>query len=269
MLLMESTIEPLEKITSMSNMGMALRKELQVAIWGLSTGPPTFSFAQNSFGRPDEAVAEETLANHKRCNNSFVHDLFQAQFRSSLTCPKCHRQSNTFDPFLCASVPVPQTRRRPLYVTVLYLSQQPRQDCNSVYVGSTRRKFMDRMKEHRRAFIRNMPEKSNFAKHLIECGHWSDFEIVPCHFASTLLLPLLPFPTLSLPSLTLSSPTSPPLDLSRHKGHKTKPDDFRPISLRSIFCSFRTYYLQICNAFPRRKFCDYSKPAWLPERPLL
>ncbi|KAG8239215.1 hypothetical protein J437_LFUL018992 [Ladona fulva] len=58
------------------------------------------------------------------------------------------------------------------------------QDCNSVYVGSTGRKFMDRMKEHRRAFIRNMPEKSNFAKHLIEFGHWSDFEIVPCHFAS-------------------------------------------------------------------------------------
>ncbi|XP_046408521.1 ubiquitin carboxyl-terminal hydrolase 43 isoform X2 [Ischnura elegans] len=86
-----------------------------------------YKIIKNSFGRPDEAVAEETLANHKRCNNSFVHDLFQAQFRSSLTCPKCLRQSNTFDPFLCASVPVPQTQRRSIFATVLYLSQQPRQ----------------------------------------------------------------------------------------------------------------------------------------------
>lgn len=84
---------------------------------------------QNSFGRPDEVVAAETLANHVRCNNSFVHAVFQAQFRSSLTCPRCQRQSNTFDPFLCASVPVPQNQRIPIYVTVLYTSQQPRQVC--------------------------------------------------------------------------------------------------------------------------------------------
>jgi ubiquitin carboxyl-terminal hydrolase 31 len=82
---------------------------------------------QNSFGRPDAIVAEETLANHKRCNNSFVHSLFQAQFRSSLTCPKCQRQSNTFDPFLCVSIPVPQNQTKPLFVSVVYLSQQPRQ----------------------------------------------------------------------------------------------------------------------------------------------
>ncbi|XP_059472470.1 ubiquitin carboxyl-terminal hydrolase 43 [Neocloeon triangulifer] len=82
---------------------------------------------KNSFGRPDAIVAEETLANHKRCNNSFVHSLFQAQFRSSLTCPKCQRQSNTFDPFLCVSIPVPQDQSKPLFVSVVYLSQQPRQ----------------------------------------------------------------------------------------------------------------------------------------------
>lgn len=83
---------------------------------------------QNSFGRPDDIVAAETLANHVRCNNSFVHAVFQAQFRSSLTCPRCHRQSNTFDPFLCVSVPVPQNHRQMnLFVNVLYTSQQPRQ----------------------------------------------------------------------------------------------------------------------------------------------
>ncbi|XP_063230596.1 ubiquitin carboxyl-terminal hydrolase 31 isoform X2 [Bacillus rossius redtenbacheri] len=86
-----------------------------------------YKVVKNTFGRPDEVVAAETLANHVRCNNSFVHTVFQAQFRSSLTCPRCHRQSNTFDPFLCMSVPVPQTQHRPLYVTVLYTAQQPRQ----------------------------------------------------------------------------------------------------------------------------------------------
>lgn len=35
-------------------------------------------------------------------------------FRSSLTCPHCLKQSNTFDPFLCISLPIPlrQTRWR-------------------------------------------------------------------------------------------------------------------------------------------------------------
>lgn len=82
---------------------------------------------QNSFGRPDDVVARETLENHIRQNDSFVLAVFQAQFRSSLTCPRCQRQSNTFDPFLCVSVPVPQEQPRPLYVTILYTSQQPRQ----------------------------------------------------------------------------------------------------------------------------------------------
>ncbi|KAL1452809.1 hypothetical protein WDU94_007004, partial [Cyamophila willieti] len=69
----------------------------------------------------------ETLANHVRCNNSFVHSVFQAQFRSSLTCPRCKSQSNTFDPFLCVSVPVPRNQFQPLYVTILYTAQSPRQ----------------------------------------------------------------------------------------------------------------------------------------------
>ncbi|XP_074094318.1 ubiquitin carboxyl-terminal hydrolase 31 [Cotesia typhae] len=87
-----------------------------------------YKIIKNSFGRPDEQVAYETLANHERCNHSFVHAIFQAQFRSSLTCPSCRRQSNTFDPFLCISVPVPQQHRQiNLYVNVLYTSQQPRQ----------------------------------------------------------------------------------------------------------------------------------------------
>lgn len=82
---------------------------------------------QNNNGRSDEIIAAETLANHMRCNNSFVQAVFQAQFRSSLTCPMCHKQSNTFDPFHCISVQLPQTDFQPVYVNVLYLSQHPKQ----------------------------------------------------------------------------------------------------------------------------------------------
>lgn len=83
--------------------------------------------SQNNFGRPDEHVAAEALENHLRCNNSIIQDIFGAQFRSSLTCPGCGRQSATFDPFLCVSLPIPAAKQQcPVYVNVVYLAQQPR-----------------------------------------------------------------------------------------------------------------------------------------------
>lgn len=56
-----------------------------------------------------------------RCNDSIVLDLFQAQYRSSLACPKCNQQSTTFDPFLCLSLPIPQREERPIYITVVFV----------------------------------------------------------------------------------------------------------------------------------------------------
>ncbi|XP_066153397.1 ubiquitin carboxyl-terminal hydrolase 31 [Euwallacea fornicatus] len=78
-------------------------------------------------GRPDEVIAAETLENYRRCNNSFIQSVFQAQYRSSLSCSRCRTQSNTFDPFQCISVQLPQFHKQNIYVTVVYTSQQPRQ----------------------------------------------------------------------------------------------------------------------------------------------
>ena len=61
--------------------------------------------------------------------------MFQAQFRSSLTCPTCERQSNTFDPFLCVSLPIPQKQLLPVFVNVLYIDQSPRQVKIGLTVG--------------------------------------------------------------------------------------------------------------------------------------
>ncbi|CAG9786182.1 unnamed protein product [Diatraea saccharalis] len=86
---------------------------------------------KNTCGKPDEVVAAETLANHARRNSSFVQAVFQAQYRSALTCAKCERTSCTFDPFHCVSVQLPSRLATalpsPLPVNVVYVNQQPRQ----------------------------------------------------------------------------------------------------------------------------------------------
>ncbi|XP_028258609.1 ubiquitin carboxyl-terminal hydrolase 43a [Parambassis ranga] len=55
-----------------------------------------------------------------RGRHSFVQEHFQAQYRSSLTCPHCLKQSNTFDPFLCISLPIPLRQTRPMCVTLVF-----------------------------------------------------------------------------------------------------------------------------------------------------
>ncbi|VTJ58332.1 Hypothetical predicted protein [Marmota monax] len=57
---------------------------------------------------------------------SFVQSHFQAQYRSSLTCPHCLKQSNTFDPFLCVSLPIPLRQTRFLSVTLVFLCKSQR-----------------------------------------------------------------------------------------------------------------------------------------------
>jgi ubiquitin carboxyl-terminal hydrolase 31 len=89
---------------------------------------------QSSIGRPDEVVAAEALANHTRCNNSYIYDLFQALYRSSLTCPSCHHRSNTFDPFLSVSLPIPHKSQQAVFVTVVRLSSAITESSKSRYI---------------------------------------------------------------------------------------------------------------------------------------
>ncbi|XP_077575382.1 ubiquitin carboxyl-terminal hydrolase 43a isoform X2 [Stigmatopora nigra] len=62
---------------------------------------------------------EDLTSKQPRGRNSFVQEHFQAQYRSSLTCPHCLKQSNTFDPFLCISLPIPLRQTRPICVTLV------------------------------------------------------------------------------------------------------------------------------------------------------
>ena len=79
-------------------------------------------------------MAAEALANHARCNNSFIYDLFQALYRSSLRCPICHHHSNTFDPFLSVSLPIPHKATQAVLVTVIYADTAER-SCSRESMG--------------------------------------------------------------------------------------------------------------------------------------
>ncbi|VDI45341.1 ubiquitin carboxyl-terminal hydrolase 31 [Mytilus galloprovincialis] len=72
----------------------------------------------------DESLAEEVLANSHGC---FMYNMFQALYRSSLQCANCSKQSNTFESYLCLSLPLPHKRKRPVFVTIVYLDGDPKQ----------------------------------------------------------------------------------------------------------------------------------------------
>ncbi|XP_077980772.1 ubiquitin carboxyl-terminal hydrolase 43-like [Glandiceps talaboti] len=86
---------------------------------------------KSTSNKSDEVLAAEAQANYMRYNHSFVYDLFQAQYKSSLKCPHCQRQRNTFEPYLCLSLPLPQKNLRLLKVIAVYGSQIP----NMVQIG--------------------------------------------------------------------------------------------------------------------------------------
>uniref|UniRef100_A0A4W6FRQ4 ubiquitinyl hydrolase 1 n=1 Tax=Lates calcarifer TaxID=8187 RepID=A0A4W6FRQ4_LATCA len=70
--------------------------------------------------------SSSTSSQQPRGRHSFVQEHFQAQYRSSLTCPHCLKQSNTFDPFLCISLPIPLRQTRPMCVTLVFSTKGQR-----------------------------------------------------------------------------------------------------------------------------------------------
>ncbi|XP_054891437.1 ubiquitin carboxyl-terminal hydrolase 43 isoform X1 [Poeciliopsis prolifica] len=78
-------------------------------------------------GGADEAPCPDPIPSQQpRAQHSFVQEHFQAQYKSSLTCPHCLKQSNTFDPFLCISLPIPLRQTRLLCVTLVFSTKGQR-----------------------------------------------------------------------------------------------------------------------------------------------
>jgi len=61
-----------------------------------------------SNGRADNVVADEAWDVHKQRNDSYITDLFHGQYKSTLVCPVCGKNSIVFDPFTIMSVPMPK-----------------------------------------------------------------------------------------------------------------------------------------------------------------
>ncbi|XP_076844764.1 ubiquitin carboxyl-terminal hydrolase 43 [Brachyhypopomus gauderio] len=93
-----------------------------------SSSPSSCGSNRNKTCGTGLAGGEETPASEcpGPVRHSFVQEHFQAQYKSSLTCPHCQKQSHTFDPFLCISLPIPLRQTRPLCVTLVFSNKGQR-----------------------------------------------------------------------------------------------------------------------------------------------
>ena len=63
----------------------------------------------------DLSAAERFWDLHLQRNDSVVVDLFHGQYRSTITCPECHRVSITYDPYTTVPVPIPKLKKVDVY----------------------------------------------------------------------------------------------------------------------------------------------------------
>ncbi|XP_010719590.2 ubiquitin carboxyl-terminal hydrolase 43 [Meleagris gallopavo] len=97
--------------------GNAQHDALEFLLWLLDRMHEDLGSASPAPG--PRAAHQRSAEQSGASGESFVQSHFQAQYRSSLTCPHCRKQSNTFDPFLCISLPIPVRQTRALNVTLV------------------------------------------------------------------------------------------------------------------------------------------------------
>lgn len=73
--------------------------------------------------RPDDELANETWANYKMKNDSFIVDNFHGLLKSRVICPTCDRVSATFDPFVFLSLPLLVKKERAIQVRHIPFNQ--------------------------------------------------------------------------------------------------------------------------------------------------
>ncbi|XP_074486614.1 ubiquitin carboxyl-terminal hydrolase 43a [Sebastes fasciatus] len=91
-----------------------------------SSSSKTKANAKGPSSSDDPSSSSSASTQQPRDRHSFVQEHFQAQYRSSLTCPHCLKQSNTFDPFSCISLPIPLRQTRPMCVTLVFSTKGQR-----------------------------------------------------------------------------------------------------------------------------------------------
>ena len=97
---------------------------------------------QDNNGVPDEKAALTSWENHLKRNDSVIVDLFQGQFKSTLTCLQCGFSSVTFEAFMYLSVPIPSSPHVTLVDCVRHFTKAER-------VSGSNSWFCARCKTHR------------------------------------------------------------------------------------------------------------------------
>lgn len=74
---------------------------------------------KDSNGRPDEEVSADHWSAFYDRNQSVIVDLMYGQLKSRLICKVCQNISNTFDPFLALSLPIPKNKFSKILITYM------------------------------------------------------------------------------------------------------------------------------------------------------
>uniref|UniRef100_A0A8C5R3A9 ubiquitinyl hydrolase 1 n=1 Tax=Leptobrachium leishanense TaxID=445787 RepID=A0A8C5R3A9_9ANUR len=110
--------------------GNSQQDALEFLLWLLDRISEDLNSSNKTVAKPPSGAEQRptspSSSPHAGGTHSFVEEHFQAQYRSSLTCPHCHKQSDTFDPFLCVSLPIPLRQTRALNVVLVFQSKQHR-----------------------------------------------------------------------------------------------------------------------------------------------
>uniref|UniRef100_A0A667X1Z8 ubiquitinyl hydrolase 1 n=1 Tax=Myripristis murdjan TaxID=586833 RepID=A0A667X1Z8_9TELE len=106
--------------------GNSQHDALEFLLWLLDRVHEDINLSSYSNNNNKTKAAGKSQSQQPKVGHSFVQEHFQAQYKSSLTCPHCLKQSNTFDPFLCISLPIPLRQTRPLCVTLVFSTKGQR-----------------------------------------------------------------------------------------------------------------------------------------------
>lgn len=98
-------------------------------------------------GLPADEAALHSWNFYKLHNNSIIVDMFQGQYRSTLRCLTCGRESVTFSPFMYLTLPLPSSGRVTLAECIEHFSRPER-------VGGADRWYCENCAAHREAFKR-------------------------------------------------------------------------------------------------------------------
>jgi ubiquitin C-terminal hydrolase len=73
---------------------------------------PYIEMKEKTSEETDLEASKRWWTNHLKRENSIIVDLFQGQYKGTITCPKCDKISITYDPFMYLGLPIPLNQNK-------------------------------------------------------------------------------------------------------------------------------------------------------------